>query len=102
MAKITGAAVPKKSAATKKLLAKVAAPKVERTLDQSEFMDQFKTQASVKKITAEEDSDSKVVIRMGVIRAISSLTDSSAKVKLEIPVLKDYYRISLGVWVRRR
>jgi hypothetical protein len=88
MAKITGAAVPKKSAATKKLLAKVAAPKVERTLDQSEFMDQFKTQASVKKITAEEDSDSKVVIRMGVIRAISSLTDSSAKVKLEIPVLK--------------
>ena len=56
-------------------------------------MDQFKTQdpgiqASVKKITAEEDSDSKVVIRMGVIRAISSLTDSSAKVKLEIPVLK--------------
>jgi hypothetical protein len=49
MAKITGASVPKKSAATKKLLAKVAAPKVERTLDQSEFMDQFKTQASVKK-----------------------------------------------------
>ena len=88
MAKITGASVPKKSAATKKLLAKVAAPKVERTLDQSEFMDQFKTQASVKKITAEEDSDSKVVIRLGVIRAISSLTDSSAKVKLDIPVLK--------------
>jgi hypothetical protein len=88
MAKITGAPAQKKSAATKKLLAKSVAPKMERTLDQGELMEQFKTQASVKKVTAEEDSDGKVAIRMGAISAISSLTDSSAKVKLDLPVLK--------------
>jgi hypothetical protein len=88
MAKITGAPAPKKSAATKKLLAKSVAPKMERTLDQDELMDQFKSQVSVKKVTAEEDSDGKVAIRMGAISAISSLTDSSANVKLDLPVLK--------------
>jgi hypothetical protein len=88
MAKITGAPAQKKSAATKKLLAKSVAPKMERTLDQGELMEQFKTQASVKKVTAEEDSDGKVAIRMGAMSAISSLTDSSAKVKLDLPVLK--------------
>ena len=90
-AKITGQpAAPRKSAATKKLLAKTVAPKKERTLDQDSLMDQFKTKAqgSVKKVEAEEDSDSKVAIRMGVLRAISSLTDPSAEIKLELPLLK--------------
>ncbi|KAL7446874.1 hypothetical protein ACHAXM_011445 [Skeletonema potamos] len=88
MSKITGAPAPKKSAATKKLLAKVAAPKQERTLDQDSLMDQFKSPSSAKKETAEADSDSKVAIRMGILRAISSLTDPSANVKLDLPVLK--------------
>ncbi|KAL7456767.1 hypothetical protein ACHAWC_008242 [Mediolabrus comicus] len=88
MSKITGAPAPKKSANTKKLLAKVAAPKKERTLDQDSLMDQFKSPSSVKQIKAEDDSESKVAVRMGVLRAISSLTDPSAKVQLNLPVLK--------------
>ena len=88
MSKITGAPAPKKSAATKKLLAKVAAPKKERSLDQDSLMDQFKSPSSTKKETAEADSDSKVATRMGILRAISSLTDPSANVKLDLPVLK--------------
>lgn len=88
MSKITGAPAPKKSAATKKLLAKVAAPKQERTLDQDSLMDQFKSPSSAKKETAEADSDSKVAIRMGILRTIASLTDPSANVKLDLPVLK--------------
>lgn len=88
MSKITGAPAPKKRAATKKLLATVAAPKKERSLDQDALMDQFKSPSSTKKETAEADSDSKVSTRMGILRAISSLTDPSANVKLDVPVLK--------------
>ena len=90
MAKITGAPAPRKSAATKKLLAKTVAPKKERTLDQGSLMDQFKVQSkeTVKKVAAEEDSESKVAARLGVLRAISALTDSSANVKLDLPLLK--------------
>ena len=88
MSKITGAPAPKKSAATKKLLAKVAAPKKERTLDQDSLMDQFKSPSTAKKETAEADSESKVSIRKGILRAISSLTDPSANVQLDLPVLK--------------
>jgi len=90
MAKITGAPAPRKSAATKKLLAKTVAPKKERTLDQGALMDQFKVQSkeTVKKVAAEEDSESKVAARLGVLRAISALTDSSANVKLDLPLLK--------------
>lgn len=85
LAKITGAPAPKKSAATKKLLAKVA-PKQERTLDQSALMDQFKSKSDVKTVTAEEDSETKIAVRMGVLRAISSLTD--AQVPIQLPLLK--------------
>lgn len=90
MAKITGAPAPRKSAATKKLLAKTVAPKKERTLDQGALMDQFKVQSkeTVKKVAAEEDSESKVAVRLGVLRAISALNDSSANVKLDLPLLK--------------
>lgn len=88
MSKITGAPAPKKNAATKKFMAKVAAPKKERTIDQDSLMDQFKSPSSAKKETAEADSDSKIAIRMGILRAISSLTDPSANVKLDLPVLK--------------
>lgn len=90
MAKITGAPAPRKSAATKKLLAKTVAPKKERTLDQGSLMDQFKPQSTTekKKVAAEEDSESKVAIRMGVIHAIQSLTDSSANVNLDLSLLK--------------
>lgn len=87
LAKITGGPAPKKTAAAKKLLAKANAPK-ERTLDQDALMGQFVTQSSTKKETGEADSDSKVAIRMGVVRAVSSLTDPSAKVKMDLPVLK--------------
>jgi len=87
MAKITGAPAPKKVAATKKLLAKTA-PVKERTLDQEALMGQFKTPSAAKKENVEADSDSKIATRMGVLLAISSLTDSSAKVKLDLPVLK--------------
>ncbi|KAL7541160.1 hypothetical protein ACHAXR_010687, partial [Thalassiosira sp. AJA248-18] len=89
MAKITGAPAPRKSAATKKLIAKsLGAPKKERALDQDALMGQFMAPASAKKVTAEDDSESKVAIRMGVLRAIASLTDSSANVKLDLPLLK--------------
>jgi hypothetical protein len=84
LAKITGAPAPKKSAATKALIAKTA-PK-ERTLDQDALMSQFVT--SAKKDPAEADSDSKVAIRLGVLRAVSSLTDASAKVQLDLHALK--------------
>ncbi|KAL7522340.1 hypothetical protein ACHAWX_007024 [Stephanocyclus meneghinianus] len=86
LAKITGAPAPRKTAATKALIAKTA-PK-ERTLDQDALMGQFVTQTSVKKDTTEADSDSKVAIRLGVLRAVSCLTEPSAKVKLDLHVLK--------------
>eukprot|EP00804_Cyclotella_cryptica_P025389 CCRYP_016513-RD/>CCRYP_016513-RD protein AED:0.04 eAED:0.04 QI:135/1/1/1/0.77/0.7/10/4374/2912 len=86
LAKITGAPAPRKTAATKALIAKTA-PK-ERTLDQDALMGQFVTQSSVKKDTAEADSDSKVAIRLGVLRAVSCLTEPSAKVQLNLHVLK--------------
>ncbi|KAL7472761.1 hypothetical protein ACHAXS_013126 [Conticribra weissflogii] len=87
MAKITGAPAPKKIAATKKLLAKTA-PVKERTLDQEALMGQFKTSSAAKKENIEADSNSKIATRMGVLLAISSLTDSSAQVILDLPVLK--------------
>jgi hypothetical protein len=87
MAKITGAPAPRKTAATKKLLAKTA-PKKERTLDQSALMDQFKAPSTKKKVAAEDDSDAKVAVRTGVLRAISSMTDPAAKVQLDLPLLK--------------
>ena len=86
LAKITGAPAPKKSAAMKKLLVKSVAPKQERTLDQSALMDQFKSKSDVKTVAAEEDSETKIAVRMGVLRAISSLTD--AKVTIQLPLLK--------------
>ncbi|KAL9182373.1 hypothetical protein ACHAXT_013025 [Thalassiosira profunda] len=88
MAKITGGPAPRKSAATKKLLAKTA-PKKERTLDQSALMDQFKAPSTgKKKFAAEEDSESKVAVRLGVLRTISALTEPSANVPLDVPLLK--------------
>jgi hypothetical protein len=86
LAKITGAPAPKKKAATKALIAKTA-PK-ERTIDPSELLGQFVTQSSVKKDSGEADSDSKVAIRLGVLRAVSALTDSSSKVRLDLHTLK--------------
>lgn len=86
LAKITGAPAPKKKAATKALLAKTA-PK-ERTLDENELMGQFMTQPSVKRETGEADTESKVAIRLGVLRAVSSFTEPSANVKLDLHTLK--------------
>ena len=85
MAKITGGPAPKKSARTKKLLAKTVAPKQERTIDQSALMDQFKPKADVKRAAAEEDSESKVAVRAGVLRAIAAV---SSTVDLGLPELK--------------
>ena len=86
LAKITGAPAPKRTAATKRMIEKTI--KQERTLDQEALMGQFKTHTSVKKESAGVDSENMVVIRMGVLRAISSLTDSRAKVQLDLSVLK--------------
>ena len=87
--KITGAPSVKKSAATKKLLAKsLGAPKQARTLGQDSLMDQFKAPSTTKKVAAEDDSDSKVTTRMGVLGAISSMTGSSANVELDLSLLK--------------
>ena len=86
LAKITGAPAPKKKAVTKALLAKTA-PK-ERSLDQSELMGQFVTKSSGSVDPGEADSDNKIAVRLGVLRAVSALTESSAKVQLDLHALK--------------
>jgi len=57
-------------------------------LDKNALMGQFKAPTAAKKVAAEDDSESKVAVRMGVLRAISSLTEASANVQLDLALLK--------------
>lgn len=86
LAKITGKPAPKKKKATHALIAKTA-PK-ERTLDANELMGQFVTQSSAKQDPGEADKESKIAIRLGVLRSVSALTESAANIKLDLHTLK--------------
>ena len=82
---VAGIGQPKKT--TKKKTSAVAAamlkPKVERTLDDDALVNQFKT--GPQKAPPEKDSPDKIATRLGVLRAISSLT--AANVAMDIPTL---------------
>lgn len=63
-------------------------PKQERTLDQEQIDNMFKTGPASAKVPEEKDSPAKQAVRNGVIRTISSLSNLSIKLALDEATLK--------------
>lgn len=82
------AGIGKQKAAVKKKVSHSALlkPKAERTLDQAEFESQF----SAKRIQTDEEKDSpaKIAVRLGVLHAVASLTQSSLAVDMDEATIK--------------
>eukprot|EP00978_Attheya_sp_CCMP212_P014376 scaffold36531_cov52-Attheya_sp.AAC.4 len=75
---------------TKKVVKKIPkkAPSNERTFDRELLESQFLSPSSKKEKDIETDSPIRVNTRLGILRVISAITESSASVELELPVLK--------------
>ena len=83
----TGITKKKKTGKTLKNIAALAPKPKERTVDAEMLQSQFKIGKS-KKSSEEKDSEIKIETRLGVLSAITSLTDATANVSMELPVLK--------------
>jgi len=89
LSKLTATTKPKKKVATTRTMPKPKIPQPkERTFDKELLESQFATPSTKKQAEVEQDSDDKIATRLGVLRAITALSDSSADVTLDISVLK--------------
>jgi len=89
LSKLTATTKPKKKVATTKTMPKPKIPQAkERTFDKELLESQFATPSTKKQVEVQKDSDEKIATRLGVLRAVAALSDSSANVALDISVLK--------------
>jgi len=84
---IAGIGKPKSGIKKKAVSSALLKPKTERTLDQASLESQF-TGGGTKKVDENKDSPAKVTTRLGMLRAIAALSDSSLKVCLDEATLK--------------
>lgn len=89
LSKLTATTKPKKKVATTRTMPKPKIPQAkERTFDKELLESQFAAPSTKKEAEVEKDSDDKIATRLGVLRAVAALSDSSANVTLDISVLK--------------
>eukprot|EP00562_Extubocellulus_spinifer_P003852 CAMPEP_0178537748 /NCGR_PEP_ID=MMETSP0696-20121128/36753_1 /TAXON_ID=265572 /ORGANISM="Extubocellulus spinifer, Strain CCMP396" /LENGTH=3016 /DNA_ID=CAMNT_0020169993 /DNA_START=19 /DNA_END=9069 /DNA_ORIENTATION=- len=92
LSKLTATTKPKKKVVGgKSISSRTVKPKIpqakERTFDKELLESQFQTGVSTKKIE-ERDDETKVSTRLGIVRSIMALSDRSANIVLDLPVLK--------------
>jgi hypothetical protein len=84
--KNSGAGRGKTTARPKAIDSSLLKPKEERTFDRDALANQFKMGDS-KEESVEKDTPEKIAVRKGMLKAITAITDSSAKISLEIGTL---------------